>query len=73
VAELAGSLSRPVTAVKVLISDLLDAGVLVLPVSDSYASSAGETDERPTRQLLEALSVGLRKKWPDAISYLQTG
>lgn len=73
VAELAGRLGRPVTAVKVLISDLLDADVLVLPVSDPYATSDEESDGRPTRQLLEALSVGLRKKWPDAVSYRQAG
>lgn len=70
VAELAGRLCRPVTVVKILISDLLNTDALVLPVTDSYTAS-GE-DPRPTEQLLAALSAGLRKKWPDAV-YPQAG
>lgn len=71
VTELAGRLGRPVTAVKILISDLLDADALVLPLTDPYTSS--DDDPRPTVQLLAALSAGLRKKFPDAIAYPQAG
>ncbi|MFE1441151.1 DUF742 domain-containing protein [Streptomyces sp. NPDC058739] len=73
VAELAGRLGRPVTAVKILISDLLDADALILPVADSYDSAEGGTAARPTEQLLAALSAGLRKKWPNAVSYSRAG
>ncbi|MGW3341329.1 DUF742 domain-containing protein [Streptomyces sp. NPDC001009] len=71
VAELAGRLERPITAVKILISDLLDVDALVLPLTTPY--SATDTDERPSLQLLAALSAGLRKKFPDAISYAAAG
>lgn len=67
VAELAGRLGRPVTAVKVLVSDLLDTDALVLPVIDPYISSDGDADRRPSGQLLVALSAGLKKRFPNAI------
>jgi hypothetical protein len=73
VTELAGRLGRPVTAVKILVSDLLDADALVVSVTDAYAASDADADERPTSHLLAALSVGLKRKWPDAIAYPQAG
>ncbi|WP_327669435.1 MULTISPECIES: DUF742 domain-containing protein [unclassified Streptomyces] len=75
VTELAGRLGRPVTAVKVLISDLLDANALIVPITAPYAASDAdtETDARPSPQLLAALSAGLKRKWPDAIAYSQAG
>ncbi|MEU6470226.1 DUF742 domain-containing protein [Streptomyces massasporeus] len=73
VTELAGRLGRPVTAVKILVSDLLDADALVVSVADAYAASDADADERPTTHLLAALSVGLKRKWPDAIAYPQAG
>jgi hypothetical protein len=73
VTELAGRLGRPVTAVKILVSDLLDADALVVSVADAYATSDADADERPTTHLLAALSVGLKRKWPDAIAYPQAG
>lgn len=54
VAELAGRLSQPVQAVKVLLSDLISGGVLALPTN--YANAADP-------QLLEAVLVGLRNKF----------
>ncbi|WP_326733969.1 DUF742 domain-containing protein [Streptomyces sp. NBC_01022] len=71
VTELAGRLGRPVTAVKILVSDLLDADALVVPVTAPYASS--DADARPSSQLLAALTAGLKRKWPDAIAYPQAG
>ncbi|MFD5754586.1 DUF742 domain-containing protein [Streptomyces sp. NPDC127044] len=68
VAELAGTIGRPVTPVKILISDLLDVRALVVPVTDAYDSS-----DSPTRQLLEALSAGLKARWPDADAYPKAG
>jgi hypothetical protein len=73
VAELAGRLGRPVTAVKILVSDLLDADALIVPVTAPYSGSGTDTDSRPSSQLLAALSAGLRRKWPDAIAYPQAG
>ncbi|MFG3126689.1 DUF742 domain-containing protein [Streptomyces tendae] len=73
VTELAGRLGRPITAVKILVSDLLDAHALVVSVTDAYAASDTDADERPTTHLLAALSVGLKRKWPDAIAYPQAG
>ncbi|MET8556632.1 DUF742 domain-containing protein [Streptomyces sp. NPDC004959] len=71
VVELAGRLGRPVTAVKVLVSDLLDANALVVPLTHPYADT-GE-GSGPTPQLLAALSAGLKRKWPDAVAYPQAG
>ncbi|MER5439132.1 DUF742 domain-containing protein [Streptomyces sp. NPDC002790] len=75
VTELAGRLGRPVTTVKILISDLLDANALVVPVTAPYATSDADADAdtRPSPQLLAALSAGLKRKWPDAIAYSQAG
>lgn len=73
VTELAGRLGRPVTAVKVLVSDLLDADALVVPVTAPYAATDTESDAGPSTQLLAALSAGLKRKWPDAIAYPQAG
>ena len=73
VAELAGRLRRPVTAVKILVSDLLDADALVVPVTTPYAASDTDPDAGPSTQLLAALSAGLKRKWPDAIAYPQAG
>ncbi|WP_031045755.1 DUF742 domain-containing protein [Streptomyces sp. NRRL F-5650] len=75
VTELAGRLGRPVTAVKVLVSDLLDADALVVPVTSPYAASDtdSDSDAGPSTQLLAALSAGLKRKWPDAIAYPQAG
>lgn len=63
VAELAGTLHRPVATVKVLVSDLLDVGALTVPLP---VTGALDDDDRPTRQLLEAAMAGLRRKWPNA-------
>ncbi|MFJ6433340.1 DUF742 domain-containing protein [Streptomyces sp. NPDC091416] len=71
VTELAGRLSRPVTAVKILVSDLLDAHALVVSFTDAYDSCGTEPDERPTIHLLAALSAGLKRKWPNATNYPQ--
>ncbi|MFI8872255.1 DUF742 domain-containing protein [Streptomyces sp. NPDC055243] len=73
VTELAGQLGRPVTAVKILVSDLLDADALVVPVSAAYAASGTGAEARPSPQLLAALSAGLKRKWPNAIAYPQAG
>ncbi|MEV5358370.1 DUF742 domain-containing protein [Streptomyces sp. NPDC052693] len=73
VTELAGRIGRPVTVVKILVSDLLDADALVVSVTDAYAASGTDADGRPTTHLLAALSVGLKRKWPDAIAYPQAG
>ncbi|MEU9059063.1 DUF742 domain-containing protein [Streptomyces sp. NPDC048430] len=72
VTELAGRLGRPVTAVKILVSDLLDSQALVISVTDAYGSGTA-ADERPTTHLLAALSVALKRKFPDAIAYRQAG
>ncbi|MFC4642333.1 DUF742 domain-containing protein [Streptomyces vulcanius] len=63
VTELAGTIRRPVATVRVLLSDLLDTGALVVPVTTGYTEPADKSPlgPRPTRQLLEALSVGLAK------------
>ncbi|MEU4659498.1 DUF742 domain-containing protein [Streptomyces sp. NPDC023723] len=68
VAELAGLLGRPVTAAKILVSDLLDANALRVAIA-----GASPDDGRCTTQLLEALSAALRRKYPDAIAYPQAG
>ncbi|MGP3756990.1 DUF742 domain-containing protein [Streptomyces sp. IBSNAI001] len=73
VTELAGRLGRPVTAAKILVSDLLDAHALIISVSDAYTASDAGADERPTTHLLTALAAGLKRKFPDAIPYRQAG
>ncbi|MFD3563402.1 DUF742 domain-containing protein [Streptomyces sp. NPDC058686] len=73
VSELAGRLGRPVTAVKILVSDLLDADALVVPLAAPYAGPDADADGRPSTQLLAALSTALKRKWPDAIAYPQAG
>jgi uncharacterized protein DUF742 len=64
IAELSGSIRQPVPVVKVLVSDLLDARALRLPVTTSFYDSP--TGPRPHTQLLEAVSAGLRNLWPNA-------
>lgn len=71
VVELAGRLGRPVTAVKILVSDLLDADALVVPLAQPYADTGAGSG--PSTQLLAALSAGLKRKWPDAVAYPQAG
>ncbi|MER6206348.1 DUF742 domain-containing protein [Streptomyces sp. NPDC001642] len=66
VAELAGTVRLPLSATRVLISDLVDARVLVLPVTTPYTPTDSPTGNRPTAQLLEALRAGLARKWTDA-------
>ncbi|MFL0026054.1 DUF742 domain-containing protein [Streptomyces sp. NBUL23] len=66
VAELAGRLGRPVTAAKILVSDLIDAHALVVSVTS-------DADDRPSLHLLAALAAGLKRKWPDAVAYPQAG
>ncbi|WP_405927996.1 DUF742 domain-containing protein [Streptomyces griseus] len=73
VAELAGRLGRPVTAAKIIVSDLLDAHALVISITDAYATSDADADERPSPHLLAALAAGLKRKWPDAVTYAQAG
>lgn len=68
VAELAGTTRLPLTAARVLLSDLLDARVLVLSVTAAYAPAAdpdSKAGDRPTSQLLEAVRAGLARKWSD--------
>jgi hypothetical protein len=68
VAELAGTVGLPLTAAGVLISDLLDARVLVLSVTDAYTPAAdpeSKAGDRPTSHLLEAVRAGLARKWSD--------
>ncbi|GHJ28558.1 hypothetical protein TPA0910_29910 [Streptomyces hygroscopicus subsp. sporocinereus] len=59
VAELAGTIRLPLTATRVLISDLIDARVLVLTVTTPYTPTDAPVGNRPTPQLLEALRAGL--------------
>uniref|UniRef100_A0AAU2ADT6 DUF742 domain-containing protein n=1 Tax=Streptomyces sp. NBC_00093 TaxID=2975649 RepID=A0AAU2ADT6_9ACTN len=64
VAELAGTIRLPLAATRVLISDLVDARVLELSVTDTdaYTPATAPDDplgDRPSRQLLEKLRVGL--------------
>ncbi|MFE7124969.1 DUF742 domain-containing protein [Streptomyces sp. NPDC057617] len=68
VAELAGTIGLPLTATRVLISDLIDARVLVLSLTTPYTPSDSPAGDRPNRQLLEALRAGLALKWPDAVN-----
>ncbi|MFD5454115.1 DUF742 domain-containing protein [Streptomyces olivaceus] len=65
VAELAGTTGLPLSTARVLISDLVDAGVLDLSLTTSHTPT-GTPVGNPSTQLLEALSAGLRRKWPDA-------
>ncbi|MFI6374761.1 DUF742 domain-containing protein [Streptomyces sp. NPDC050546] len=60
-AELAGTIGLPLTATRVLISDLVEARVLVVSVTAAYTptDSSSPAGDRPPRQLLEALRVGL--------------
>ncbi|MVO90225.1 DUF742 domain-containing protein [Streptomyces sp. p1417] len=73
VAELAGLLRRPVTAIKILVSDLVDADALVVPVTSPYAASSVDSGAGPSPQMLAAVTAGLRKKFPDAVSYAHAG
>ncbi|MEU9190124.1 DUF742 domain-containing protein [Streptomyces sp. NPDC048484] len=57
--EVAGLLGLHVTAVTVLVSDLIDAGALTVPVPD--APGAGSDVQK-----LQALSAGLKRKWHNA-------
>ncbi|MEU0027417.1 DUF742 domain-containing protein [Streptomyces sp. NPDC006335] len=63
VTELAGTVGVPLSVARVLISDLLDARVLVLPVVGTGFERADSPDDprgdSPSRQLLEKLRVGL--------------
>ncbi|WP_242432612.1 DUF742 domain-containing protein [Streptomyces sp. Root1310] len=59
-AELAGMAGLHVAAVRVLASDLIDAGVLTVPVPD-VPSGQG-----PDVQMLHAVAAALRLKFPDA-------
>ncbi|MET9761870.1 MULTISPECIES: DUF742 domain-containing protein [Streptomyces] len=61
VAELAGTTRLPLTAARVLISDLIDARVLTLALTNPYAVSDSPTGDRPSPQLLEALRAGLER------------
>ncbi|MET8723780.1 DUF742 domain-containing protein [Streptomyces misionensis] len=71
VAELAGRLGRPVTAVKILVSDLLDADALTVPLTHAYADTGAGS--RPSTQLLAALSASIKRKWPNAVAYPEAG
>jgi hypothetical protein len=59
-AELAGILGLHVTAVRILVSDLLDASALRLPVSDTPGA------EREAQLMLAAM-VGLKRNWAHAV------
>ena len=56
VAELAGRLHQPVQTAKVVISDLISCGALIMAVPTTYANA---TDP----QLLEAVLAGLRTRF----------
>ncbi|MFJ9719939.1 DUF742 domain-containing protein [Streptomyces sp. NPDC101213] len=71
VTEIAGTLGRPLTAVKVLLSDLLDARALAVAITDDNSDSP--LGSRPPLQLLEAFSAALKAKWPDAHAYPRAG
>ncbi|GGZ73454.1 DUF742 domain-containing protein [Streptomyces echinoruber] len=75
VAELAGTLGRPVSAVRILVSDLLDTRALRVPVpaADSayIPSSDPAAGNDPSVKLLEAVLAGLKTRFPDA--YPQAG
>ncbi|MEH0415921.1 DUF742 domain-containing protein [Streptomyces sp. B21-083] len=60
-AEVAGITGLHVTAVKILVSDLIDAGALMVPVPQTPG-------DRSDIQLLESLSAFLRTKFPDAVA-----
>lgn len=55
--ELAGTLGLHVTAATVLVSDLLDAGALSLPVPDMPG------EDREVQRLL-AVVAGVKRRWP---------
>ncbi|MFF4276152.1 DUF742 domain-containing protein [Streptomyces sp. NPDC001536] len=57
--ELAGMLGLHVAAVSVLVSDLIDAGALSLPIPETPGKARD-------RQQLLALSAALRRQWPRA-------
>ncbi|QKZ20363.1 DUF742 domain-containing protein [Streptomyces chartreusis] len=59
VAELAGTIHLPLTATRVLISDLVDARLLKLRVTNAYTPTDSPAGNRPDRPLLEALRAGL--------------
>ncbi|MGW2769176.1 DUF742 domain-containing protein [Streptomyces sp. NPDC001275] len=75
--ELAGALGRPLSAVRILVSDLLDARALVVPLPDECTDPDSDSDSplgpRPAPELLEALSAALKAKWPEARAFPQAG
>lgn len=72
-AELAGRVGRPVSAMKVLVSDLLNDDVLVLPVTQAWTESEDSARPTATVQLLQAVGVALRKQHPSAPSHRKAG
>ncbi len=60
-AELAGTTGLHVTAVKILVSDLIDAGALKVPVPEAPG-------DRSDIQLLESLSAFIKTRYPDAVA-----
>ncbi|MFE2426947.1 DUF742 domain-containing protein [Streptomyces sp. NPDC059373] len=60
VAEIAATLQQPVQVTKIVLSDLIDSGALIIAVPDTVSDPA----DNP--QLLEAVLAGLRHKFPDA-------
>ncbi|QKZ23886.1 DUF742 domain-containing protein [Streptomyces chartreusis] len=59
--ELAGTLHLHIAAVSVLVSDLIDAGALSVPVPDSPGK---ERDD----QALYSVLAGLKRRWPGTAS-----
>ncbi|MEU1457347.1 DUF742 domain-containing protein [Streptomyces avermitilis] len=57
--ELAGTLGLHVTSVMVLVSDLIDAGALAVPVLDTPGKGSD-------LQTLQALSAALKRRFPHA-------
>ncbi|MFF4500349.1 DUF742 domain-containing protein [Streptomyces sp. NPDC001401] len=57
--ELAGLLALPVTLVRVLVSDLIDAGVLTVPKPDRRSANSDV-------QLLLAVAAGIKRRHPNA-------
>lgn len=70
--ELAGTIGRPVSAVRILVSDLLDTRALrvCVPAADSayVPSSHPAAGNDPSVFLLEAVLAGLKTRFPDAYS-----
>ncbi|MFI6209123.1 DUF742 domain-containing protein [Streptomyces sp. NPDC051041] len=76
--ELAGILRRPVSTVRILVSDLLDARALLVPAPSADFAYVPTSDPvlgaRPSTALLEATLAALKTRFPDAVdAYAKAG